>query len=117
MATVLYQQDELFEGFTIRFEALPECESIEDICVDMEESYRETFTQDIRCGRTVLFIARVTARRAGIELAETFLGGCTDENYADFIDEEGYYSHARRKVISEAKIKIRLLQEPDSKKS
>lgn len=114
MAAILYQHHEVFEGFTISFEALPELESIQDLCAGMDEP--EWAAAGIRDGRTVLFVARVTARRAGVELAETFLGGCVYTTYADFIEGGGYYDDMRREVVTTAKVKIQILQIPDGKR-
>lgn len=112
MATILHKQDELFEGFTIRFEALPELEHISDILGGMENA--DEVLADIQNYRVELFMARVTARRAGIELAETFLGGCIYEKYTDFINE-GYYSDLRGEVIKAAGIKLAVMRIADSK--
>lgn len=113
MATVLYQHDELFAGFTIRFEALPELDHIADVLDGDEEPTRTLARIDI--GDLVLFVAKVTARRAGIELAETYLCRCIYATYAEFVDDSGCYTDMRGDVIAEAKIKLALLQVPDTK--
>ena len=109
----LYKSDEFFEGFTVQFEALPECESIKYICDDMSEVDAATTLNDIRLGKLVVFVARVTALRAGVELAETFLGGCIYTSYSDFLAGDGYYSDMRRDAVNDAKIKLQVLQIPD----
>lgn len=113
MATILHKQDELFEGFTIRFEALPELEHISDILDGMEDA--DEVLADIQNYDVMLFMARVTARRAGVELAETFLGGCLYTTYVDFIAEGGYYEDMRGEVIKAAGIKLAVMQIADSK--
>lgn len=88
------------EGFDIYFEALNE-----DICLsellpeETEEQLKEIEDNNI------LFCAKVTAEKAGIELASDYLGGCIYESEEDFYVkyENDYFADMVNNVVKEAK--------------
>lgn len=54
-------------------------------------------------------LAHVCASRHGVELAETYLGGCYYEKPTDFL-YTGYYEDMREEVVADAIVKIKMLQ-------
>lgn len=98
MKTLVKQID----GFDIYFEALEE----NDYSFDLMEPQDAKEAQDkINSGELVLFCAKVTAERSGIELASDYLGGCIYEDATDFytIYEGEYFADMVQNVLAEAK--------------
>ena len=96
------------DGFEIRTQVAPEsihprdlfddtCHDIDQICRDIDE-YRLNW-----------FVARVSAHKAGIELAADYLGGCLYTDALQFVRDNDYYADMSATVIAEAKTKIQEL--------
>lgn len=102
--------EEQSEGFTIRFHAMPEYshprDSFDDTCHDIAEICRK-----IDNGTYVWFVAKVTASKAGVELASDYLGACLYDSYQQFVTDNGYYADMKARVIEEAKQTIHILAE------
>ena len=98
------------DGFDISFYALPEeshpRDSFDDTCHDITEICRK-----IDNGTFAWFIAKVTASKAGIELASDYLGGCLYESCKQFVTDNDYYADMKARVIEEAKQTIHILAE------
>ena len=98
------------DGFTVKWfrceeDATPG-ESFNYDDEQMAELYR-----DIDAGQLEWFAVRVSAYKAGVELADDYLGGCCYESFAAFLAEsengcEGYATDMRANVIRDAKAKI-----------
>jgi hypothetical protein len=83
-------------GFEIDFFALPED-------TDPADHFDDTETIDgIARGRYDWFCAKVTASKAGVELAVEYLGCCCYDRARDFVTASGYYEDMRRSVIDQA---------------
>lgn len=93
--------EETREGFDIRFYAAPETDSPESAFDDDGET-----AAAIREGHFEWFVAKVTASKNDIELADDYLSGCCYESVRDFIREDEYYADMRRQVITEARSAI-----------
>lgn len=90
--------EETREGFSVRLYVTPETDDPEGAFDDNGET-----AAAIRAGEYEWFIARVTASRNGIVLADDYLGGCCYETYQDFVRPDEYYADMRRFVIAEAR--------------
>lgn len=88
------------EGFDIRYYAAAEDEQPEGHFDDGGETARL-----IREGRYDWFVAKVTASKAGVELADDHLGGCCYETAGDFVGP-GYYEDMVGIVIERARAKL-----------
>ena len=89
-------------GFTIHAYAAPEDTDPNDHFDDNGES-----AEAINNGVFEWFMVKVTASKAGVKLAEDYLGGCCYANVADFISEpDSYYADMVIGVTDEAKDKI-----------
>lgn len=101
---------EYCDGFDIRFYALPEEShprySFDDSVDDIADICRK-----IDNGTYVWFVAKVTASKAGVELASDYLGGCLYDSYQQFVTDNGYYADMKARVIEEAKQTIHVLAE------
>lgn len=98
------------DGFEINFYAAPEDshprDSFDDSVDDIDEICRK-----IDNGFYAWFIAKVTASKAGIELASDYLGACLYESCQQFVTENAYYADMKERVIEEAKQTIHILAE------
>ena len=94
------------DGFVIRFYAAPETQSPDRDFDDDGET-----AAAIREGRLEWFIAKVTASRNDIELAEDYLGCCAYASVMDFIRDDDYFADMRRQVIEDARAAIQRLAE------
>ena len=90
------------DGFTIDTYVGPE-----DMEPDIDDG--ETLEQ-IRQGLLEWFQVKVTASKAGIELADTYLGGCCYFDPRSFIDDD-YWADMAGAVMEEATKKIEELKE------
>lgn len=98
-----------YKGFDIYFEALPEYKSLSDMFPDDTPEQLNEIYENNR-----IFVAKVTAERAGVELASDYLGGCVYEEVEDFyIKYAGdYFADMVETVVEEAeKEVIRLTEE------
>jgi hypothetical protein len=99
---------EQYKGFDVSFYATHEHmhprDSFDDSVTDIDE-----LCNKINNGDYVWFVAKVTASKHGIELADDYLGGCLYENEKQFITEDGYYADMRESVVKEAVANIELL--------
>lgn len=94
------------EGFEIYFEALEDTTRVEDW--DSEEDHNDVCNK-IESGEFVLFCAKVTAEKAGIELASDYLGSCVYDSEEQFytnldgsVAETGYFGDMVKAVLAEA---------------
>ena len=94
------------DGFMIRFYAAPETDSPDGAFDDGGET-----AAAIREGRLEWFIAKVTASRNDIELADDYLGGCAYASVMDFVRDDDYFADMRRQVIEDARAAIQKLAE------
>jgi len=92
------------DGFDIYFEALEEY----DFNVDYWESEQFTETcNKIDSGDLVLFCAKVTAEKSGIQFSEDYLGCCIYESEEQFYTTEGdYFTDMCNTVVTDAKNQI-----------
>lgn len=102
---------EEFEGFTIRYYREEEDTSpvgqfmLEDGSDDLQ------LLHDINTGKYDWFCVRVTASKAGIELATEYFGGCCYESFEDFLTPDGYAFDIRSEAVTNAKLVIAKLCE------
>lgn len=89
------------QGFEIRFYACEEHINIEDMFSEPED-IQETY-EKLNSGEWVLFCAKVTASKNGIELADEYLGGCIYSDEMDFVTQNDYYEDMKNTVIENAK--------------
>ena len=71
----------------------------------------EETIRDIEMGRYDWFIARVTARKAGVDLFSTYLGGCAYLQAADFVTAGDHYEDMVHEALTGAKEVINLLSQ------
>ena len=69
------------------------------------EQERQDLIEQINNGNILWFVAKVSAMKQGIVLADDYLGGCCYDSIKDFIND-GYYQDMVDNVITEAKQKI-----------
>lgn len=87
----------------IYFEPINEHISLSELLPDeTEESLKQIENNN------VIFCAKVTACKGGIELAEDYLGGCIYENYEDFYIKykDYYFADMVSAVLSDGKKEI-----------
>lgn len=89
------------EGFDIRYYAAPE----QDDPAGHFDDNGQT-AQAIDAGRYEWFVAKVTASKAGVELADDYLGGCCYETAWDFVRAGDYYEDMVDIVIGRAREKL-----------
>lgn len=95
-----------YEGFLIRFYACDEHERPQDHFALDVETETDIFRR-IDSGDLQWFCAKVTASKAGVELAADYLGCCCYESALDFVNERGgYYEDMRAAVVEQAKAKL-----------
>jgi hypothetical protein len=99
---------EEYKGFDINFYATHEDMHPSDCFGDLVENIDE-YCQKINDGEYVWFVAKVTASKHGIELADDYLGGCLYDSAKAFVTEDGYYADMRETVVKEAVENIQLL--------
>ncbi len=99
---------EQYKDFDINFYVTYEDMHPRDVFDDTAENINE-LCQKIDNGDYVWFIAKVTASKNGIELADDYLGGCLYDNEMQFVTEDGYYADMRASVVKQAKATIELL--------
>jgi len=99
---------EEYKGFDINFYVTYEDMHPRDLFDDAMEDIKE-LCQKIDDGHYVWFIAKVTASKYGIELADDYLGGNLYENEKQFVTEDGYYADMRESVFRQAEAIIDLL--------
>ena len=98
-----------FEGFDIEVTAEMEHEEPEGYIDSGDKEADREVIRRIRNGDYRWFSAKVTASKAGVELAESHLGGCCYTCLADFVDNSGYYEDMRGEVVAAAIKKIEQL--------
>ena len=97
------------DGFKIYFEALEENSCIDENWSDDEEMRNDTIKK-LNNFDLVMFCAKITAEKNGIELADDYLGMCIYENEESFYNTKGcYFDDMCNTVINEAKVAIREL--------
>lgn len=88
------------EGFEILFYAEDEHITLEQLHFSPED--REEIGEKLERGDLVMFCAKVTASKNGIELAADYLGGCIYADEKDFVNNDCYYGDMVNTVIAEA---------------
>lgn len=97
----VYQEEQ--DGFIITLELTQETDAPD---WDFEsEDERQELMEQIDNGIMLWFVAKVTAEKHGIILADDYLGGCCYSSVEDFI-QGGYYQDMVDNVITAAKQKI-----------
>lgn len=105
-----HESTEKADGLEINFYTAPEVLHPRDLFDDSVDDIDE-ICQKINDGLYMWFVAKVTASKAGVELASEYLGGCLYESYEQFVTDNDYYADMRDSVIKEAKQKIQMLTE------
>jgi hypothetical protein len=97
------------DGFAICLYSTPETEPID---WDFDSpAHRQELISKINSGDVQYFIAKVVALKAGITLAEEYLGWCCYETYDEFI-ADAYFEDMVSNAVETAKAAItRLLEE------
>ena len=91
------------EGFDIYFEALPEYTHPKD-CFDLSVDDINEICEKIDNYELTWFCAKVTAEKAGVELATDYLGCCCYNSEDEFLNEdECYFAGMVSIVVDEAK--------------
>lgn len=103
---------EVRDGFTIKFFAEAEYMTLDQM--SFEADAVEEISEQLDSGELVLFCAKVTASRNGIELASDYLGGCIYKDEKEFINNDDYYGDMVATVIEEAKQAIEDLTKGDA---
>ena len=86
------------EGLQIYFEALEEYSQLSDILPEeTPEELQKIYNEN------EIFIAKVTAEAAGVELATDYLGGCIYKTFDEFINDGEYIEDMKQTVKDEAK--------------
>lgn len=102
---------ESFEGFDIAVYALPEDDDPSGYFASGDDEWDREQCQAIYDGNVEWFCAKVTASKAGIELASDYLGACAYKRLADFIDVDCYYGDMRANVAAMARNNIAKLSD------
>lgn len=92
---------EIREGFTVKFFAEDEYMTLDQMHVEADDIAE--ISAQLDNGDLVLFSAKVTASRNGIELASAYLGGCIYKDEQEFVNNSGYYGDMVEAVIEDAK--------------
>lgn len=97
---------ETIEGFEIVLFVTPE-----DMPPDWDETEdeRANTLRRIENGDLAYFVACVEARREGITLGKTYLGGCCYDSVRQFVREGDYYGDMVHEAIAEARTIIEKL--------
>ena len=96
------------KGFEIYFEALEEHTPLSELLPEeTEEQLKETYNNNC------IFLAKVTAEKAGVELSSDHLGGCIYESEEDFYTKykDDYFADMKATVIEEAEKELKVLIE------
>ena len=93
------------EGFKIYFEALEEYMMLSEMLPDDTPEQLEEINNN-----NVIFTAKVTAEKEGIELSSDYLGACIYEKEEDFYTTKGcYFDDMVNTVVVQAKETIKQL--------
>jgi hypothetical protein len=96
------------DGFEVRTQVTPEYLHPRDLFDDTVNDI-DQICRDIEAARLEWFIAKVSAHKAGVELAADYLGGCLYTDALQFVRDNDYYADMSATVIAEAKTKIQEL--------
>ena len=88
-------------GFKIDFYALDEHITLEQLGYSAEDA--EETRAKLERYELVMFCAKITASKNGIELAADYLCGCIYEDEKDFVNNDCYYGDMVQTVIESAK--------------
>lgn len=94
------------DGFTVRFYAEPEDESPRSQFQLDDGSDDEELIAKIEDGTYLWFCAKVTASKAGVELATDYLGCCCYDSLESFLTPNGYASDMQNTVVDAARAKL-----------
>ena len=98
---IVFQEEK--DGFIITLEITPETDKPD---WDFEsEQERKDLIEKINNGNILWFVAKVTAMKHGILLADDYLGGCCYDSIKDFIND-AYYQDMVDNVLKAVKQKI-----------
>ena len=89
------------KGFNIYFEALEDHISLSELLPDDTPEQLAEYERD-----NVIFCAKVTAERHGIELASEYLGGCIYESEEEFYSRKGCYFDDMVNIVTEEADKV-----------
>lgn len=92
-------------GFDITLSFLPEYDDPRDHFAGEPADDEETF-RNIESGKWLWFCAKVTASKAGVELASDYLGACCYESADAFMRPQGYYQDMCASVVNQARAKL-----------
>ena len=110
MSNALHTEE--FEGFTINFYAEPEYDNPADHFAIGDDDLDREVCEKIARGDYEWFCAKVTASKAGIELASDYLGACCYDSALDFVAQDfDYYSDMRANVVAMARNNIAKLSD------
>ena len=99
------------EGFHIHFEAEPEHTTLQELLPSHTPDQIADLYDQIACGDIVVFCAKVSACKYGLELGTAYLGGCIYDSYDQFYTKyksEGFEGLVAE-AITEAKDTVRRL--------
>lgn len=97
------------DGFTIKTFAQAEDMAVRGNCIASGDDKYDTRVENRIIKRldngdlSAWFCARVVAYKAGVELAEDYLGGCSYKSFKDFLKAGDYHSDMIATVIDRAK--------------
>jgi len=91
------------EGFTIKFYACEEDQSLAD---SFEAEDVAELEEKVNNGTLMWFCAKVTAEKAGVVLGTDYLGACCYETAMQFVEHNDYYADMVDTVIAEARSTI-----------
>lgn len=97
------------DGFDIKCYALEEDDSPQGHFASGDDKADAQVLKDIADGALQWFCVKVTACKAGVKLAETYLGGCCYAEFKDFVKNDDYYKDMRAEVVTEARETIKKL--------
>ena len=89
------------DGFVIELHFAPETDAPEGHFATGDDDADAELCARIRNGDLLWFVARVTVRKAGIELGSDYLGGCCYESAESFVNGD-YYPDMIEAAIEQA---------------
>ena len=94
------------DGFDISLDITPE---FADPRQHFDESLLDDVLEGIDNGSYEWFIARAKASRHGVDLGESYIGGCLYADVREFVADE-YWHLIANQAVAEAKSKLALLR-------
>ena len=97
--------------FTIQFSITPEDDDPAGHFASGDDAADAETVRKIHDGTYLWFVARVTASKAGVELAEDYLGGCCYKSAREFMQPGGYYDDMVTEAVTRAATKLEELSQ------